>query len=128
MRVALAIAMLTVLSGCASYGDIRAGMPATQREIAKAAEPLSACMLDGLRVKYASGDFTGKTFTPSNRDGTFHIAEQLNGFFGPQSFEWDLAFTPIAPSMTRVELRSIHNVWGETREPIDMWDLLAACS
>lgn len=127
-RLISVLSIAALLSGCATYGDIRTKAPAHAETVAGLPAALADCALDQLQMKYATGIVGGSTFQKIQVGNTIHIGEQLNGFFGPQNFQWDMTFEPAAEGETSIQLRAISDVWGRPQAQPDLWDIVRACS
>src|SRR5665213_4459197 len=116
----LVLATACLLGGCATYGDIRAKAPAKTLTVKGDPGAVADCTLDKLQLKYATGQVMGETFQKTLVGQTVHIAAQLHGWTGPQTYEYDLAFAPAGAGMTTVEARAISDLWGRPRVPPDV--------
>ncbi len=128
-KVVLAFSLVgaLMLAGCSSYAGLRE-LPVEQTKAFHGAyNEIADCVLDELRIKHAFF-----RYVQSNRakDKTSRIAAGFTTLIGTPApgFLWELAFTQIGENSVLVETRSIHDIWGNSHYPKELWDFVGGCA
>lgn len=128
-KVVLAFSLVgaLMLAGCSSYADLRE-LPVEQTKAFHGAyNEIADCVLDELRIKYG---FYHYVQSSRAKDKTSRIAAGFTTLIGTPApgFSWELAFIQIGENSVSVETRSIHDIWGNSHYPKELWDFVGGCA
>lgn len=113
---------LIVLAGCApTLAEVRALPPEVVQTYPVAAEGFSACFLDQMLLHHGAYQIA------LTREGeTIHLTPTI---VGPPAalYSWTIDFVPNGSGSSRVEVRSLHTVWGAPEYPDDLMATIMHC-